>query len=183
MPACNLWCPPSPPSTWWVQLGVWWVSNNGFLSCAHPRFDMQLLCVGACGHTVWKASVLERFSLLTQIMLNHDRLAQTSHCRFITRLNSQQVSLLKGLHLKHSGLQFVSPAEIRFLLFQCPRHTASDLLLHQWTLTKSRTVSYTWPPLCLGPMLGWGSHFALFSRVELSAQYPVVTNTFKGAWP
>lgn len=135
-------------------------------------------CVCLC-----KAPVFEKFSGFSQnlqIMINYDCLAQ---CSLITP-NSwllRDCPLLKGLHLKNWGLLFVSPAEILVLLFQCPRHLASDSLLLLWTLTKSGTVSHTWLPLCLGHMSE--SHLLLCLWAEADGvvcTYPVVTGTSRG---
>lgn len=174
---------PSPPSAC-RELDTWWVANNGSLSCADACWSSAPVRVCAAS----KASLLERFSGLTrnlQIMVHYNYLAQASlRVALQPRLWILSVfSLLKSLHLKHWRLLFVSPVEILVLLFQCPRHTASDSLLPWWALTERGTASSTWPPPCLGHMLG--SHLPLFSWAEADRVCAASSchSTFKGPLP
>lgn len=85
------------------------------------------------------------------------------------------------VHWSNWGLLLVFPVEILVVLFHSPRHLVSDSLLHEWTLTKSGTVSSAWPPRCLGHMLG--PHRPLFSCMRadwIVCVYPVITSTFQG---
>ena len=82
------------------------------------------------------------------IMTNYDCFSQISLCSFTTpTLTSQWLFFLARPSLESLRSTFVSPVETMVLLFQCPRHLASDSLLLLWTLTKIETVSSTWLPL------------------------------------
>ena len=116
------------------------------------------------------------------IMTNYDCFSQISLCSFTTpTLTSQWLFFLARPSLESLRSTFVSPVETMVLLFQCPRHLASDSLLLLWTLTKIETVSFTWLPLSWS-YAGVTPSFCSYGhwQSELSALCPVVTSTFRG---
>lgn len=116
------------------------------------------------------------------IMTNYDCFSQISLCSFTPLLwLLSDCSFLQGLLFESLRSTFVSPVETMVLLFQCPRHLASDSLLLLWTLTKIETVSSTWLPLSWSSV-GVTPSFCSYGhwQSELSALCPVVTSTFGG---
>ena len=127
------------------ELGFW--SRGPEALRPSPRCSPREICA------LRKTSVLAGFSGFSrnlQLVMNYDWLWLLSPDVCVA---SQPLvwllsdySFLQGLHLKHWDLRLYLQWKL-VLLFQCPRHLASDSLLLLWTLIKIETVSSTWLPL------------------------------------